>query len=176
MATPDFIVSLREKIGHDQLFLPAVTAVIVRGVPKGAPLWEVPTVLLARRADNDKWAPVAGIAEPGEEISTTAIREVAEEIGLEARVEALLGAGQVGPVEYGNGDKCLFMDTTLRLSVADDAVPHLTDDENTEVGWFSVAQLPQSLNARHRMVIADAVAQMKHPAGFRPRIGYAKRN
>ena len=27
MPTPDYILSLREKIGHDQLFLPAVTAV-----------------------------------------------------------------------------------------------------------------------------------------------------
>ncbi|MGO2573840.1 MAG: DNA mismatch repair protein MutT, partial [Corynebacterium casei] len=27
-----------------------------------------------------------------------------------------------------------------------------------------------------RLLIADAVAQMKHPAGFRPRMGYRKRN
>ena len=29
MATPDFIVSLRQKIGHDQLWLPGVSIVVV---------------------------------------------------------------------------------------------------------------------------------------------------
>ena len=41
-----------------------------------AALWEVPSVLLVQRADNETWAPVEGICEPGEEITTTAIREV----------------------------------------------------------------------------------------------------
>ncbi|KAA8724779.1 DNA mismatch repair protein MutT, partial [Corynebacterium tuscaniense] len=72
MATPEYILNLREKVGHQQLFLPACTAVIVRDVPMNAALWEVPSVLLVQRADNETWAPVEGICEPGEEITTTA--------------------------------------------------------------------------------------------------------
>ena len=176
MATPYYILKLREKIGHEQLFLPAVTAVIIRDVPPGAPVFEVPTVLLAKRADNGKWAPPSGICEPDEEVTITAIREVKEEVGLDATCEALLGVGKVGPVVFDNGDECMFMDTVMRLSVAPDAEPVLSDDENTEVGWFSVAQLPTSVNPRHRVLIADAVAQMKHPARFRPRMGFGKRS
>ncbi|QPK78548.1 NUDIX domain-containing protein [Corynebacterium lizhenjunii] len=175
MATPDYILALREHIGHAQLFLPGATAIIVRDVPAGASIFEVPTVLLARRADTGAWAPICGICEPGEEPSHTAVREVREEVGLEARVEALLGVGQMGPVEYPNGDQCIFMDTALRCSVPADATPTLGDSENTEVAWFSVAQLPQSVGAAHRLMIADAVAQLKHPAGFQPRVGFAKR-
>ena len=59
MPTPDYIVSLREKIGHEQLFLPGVTAVIVRAVPTGSAIWELPSVLLAQRADNGTWAPIS---------------------------------------------------------------------------------------------------------------------
>ena len=48
------------------------------------------------------------------------------------------------------------------------------DDESTQVGWYSISQMPP-MQPRFRLVIADAVAQMKHPAGFRPRMGYVKR-
>ena len=56
MATPDFVVSLRERIGHAPLPLVGVTAVIVRG----------DEVLVGRRADNGAWQCVSGIVDPGE--------------------------------------------------------------------------------------------------------------
>lgn len=176
MPTPDFIVQLREKIGHDQIFVPACSAIILRDVPTDAALWEVPSVLLVKRSDNGAWTPVEGICEPGEEITTTALREVKEEVGLEAKVEALLGVGQTGPVTYPNGDECTFMGTALRVSVADGAEPVISDEENSEADWFSVAKLPDSVSRRHRLMIADAVAQMKHPRGFVPRMGWMKRS
>ena len=176
MSTPEYILNLRKHIGHQQLFLPSCTMIILRPAPAGASIWEVPKALLARRADNGNWAPVTGICEPGEEVAITAVREVKEEVGVDAKVEALLGVCLVGPTTFDNGDECLFMDTSMRLSVPDDAEPFLADDENTEVDWFSVAHLPDSVNRQHRLLIADAVAQMKHPAGFRPRMGYRKRN
>lgn len=176
MPTPDFILRLREKIGHDELLLPGCTAVIIRDVPEGAPLFEVPKVLLVKRADNGKWTPVCGICEPGEDVGETAVREVAEEVGMTARVEALLGVGAVGPITYPNGDVCSYVDTALRLSVPADAEPVIGDDENVEAAWHSIAQLPQSVDARHRLIIADAVAQLKHPQRFVPRVGFHKRN
>lgn len=176
MSTPDYIVNLRKHIGHQQLFLPACTMIILRKVPPGSSIWEVPKVLLARRADNGNWAPISGICEPDEEVSETAVREVKEEVGLDAKVEALLAVGRVGPIVYDNQDECMFIDTAMRLSVPEDAEPVLNDEENTEVQWFSVAHLPDTVNRQHRLLIADAVAQMKHPAGFRPRIDYRKRN
>src|SRR5690625_3036084 len=93
MSTPEYIVNLRKHIGHQQLFLPSCTMIILRPAPAGASIWEVPKALLARRADNGNWAPVTGICEPGEEVAITAVREVKEEVGVDAKVEALLGVG-----------------------------------------------------------------------------------
>ena len=54
MATPDFVLALREKIGTDPLWLPGATAVVVRDR----------SVLLVRRADTGEWTPVTGIVDP----------------------------------------------------------------------------------------------------------------
>ncbi|MDN5724266.1 MAG: NUDIX domain-containing protein, partial [Corynebacterium sp.] len=120
MGTPPFITELRECIGHAPLWLPGVTAVVVRDVPADAPVFATPDVLLVKRADDGRWTPVCGIIEPGEEVSAAAVREVAEETGLEVEVDALIGTGAVGPVTYPNGDECSFMDTTVRCVVTGD--------------------------------------------------------
>lgn len=178
MATPEFITELRKHIGSAPLWIPATTTVVIREVPADAPIWEVPTVLLVQRADSGDWTPIGGICEPGEQPHDTAVREVKEETGLDIVPVALLGSGAVGPVTYPNGDVCQFMDTAIsaRLVGAYDQQPRVADDESVDVQWCSVAHLPQSLSAQHRMVIADAVAQMKNPARFRPRLGFNKRN
>lgn len=76
MATPEFVLALREKIGHAPLFLAGVTAVILREEQ----------VLLGRRSDNGVLTPITGIVDPGEEPADAAAREALEEAGV-ARFE-----------------------------------------------------------------------------------------
>jgi hypothetical protein len=52
---PDFVLALRQHVGTAELWLPGVTAIVLRG----------PDLLLVQRADTREWAPVTGIVDPG---------------------------------------------------------------------------------------------------------------
>ncbi|MCK7637175.1 NUDIX domain-containing protein [Corynebacterium sp. P7202] len=154
MATPGFILELRRRIGHAPLWLPGVTAVVLRPHPADSGADEV---LLVRRVDTGAWTPVTGIADPGEQPDVTAVREIAEETGLVAEVERVLWVQAVGPVTYPNGDVASYMDiAVLCRPVGATAHVHAADDENSEVAWFPVDQLPE-MPERFRRTIAVAL-------------------
>ena len=62
MPTPEFILELRKKVGHDLLWLMGVSGYVED---------EQGRVLLGRRSDTGEWAMVYGINEPGEEPADT---------------------------------------------------------------------------------------------------------
>jgi ADP-ribose pyrophosphatase YjhB (NUDIX family) len=128
---PDFVLRLREKVGHDLLWLPGVTAVVLHR----------DEVLLVRRSDNGRWAPVTGIVDPGEHPSHTAVREVTEETGVSCRVEALVWVNVTDPTVHAKSDHAQYLDHTFRCRYVDGAA-HVADDESVEVGWFPVTDLP----------------------------------
>src|SRR6476620_4471093 len=105
MPVPDFIVKLREQVGHDLLWLPGVTAVVLRDDAE---------VLLVKRADNGRWAPISGIVEPGEQPVDCATREVFEETSVQAEVEVLAWVSVTAPIVYPNGDRAQYLDHTFR--------------------------------------------------------------
>ena len=144
MATPPFVLALREKIGNAPLWLSGVTAVVLRDN----------TVLLVRRSDNGSWTPVTGIIDPGEEPAVAAEREVLEEADIVARAESLVWVQTVGPVTYENGDVTDYLDLVFRC-VWESGEPFPADGENTEAAWFPVDALPEmSENMRQRVSIA----------------------
>jgi 8-oxo-dGTP pyrophosphatase MutT (NUDIX family) len=147
MPTPQFILDLRAKIGHDMLWLPGCTAVVFDDDGR---------VLLVKRADNGRWALVTGILEPGEQPAVGALREVEEETGVIAEAERLLSVTALPQVEYYNGDVTTYLDVTFRCRfVSGDA--RVNDDESVDVGWFGLDELPDLLD-RHHEAIRDALA------------------
>lgn len=136
MPIPPFVVELRNLVGTHELWLPAVTAVVLRGGPGEQ------EVLLTKRADNGEWAPVTGILDPGEEPAVGAAREALEETGVVASVDRLASVGASPQVVHGNGDLGVYLDLTFACTwVSGEA--RVADDENTDVRWWPVDGLPE---------------------------------
>lgn len=154
MATPDFVLQLRERIGTAPLPLVGVTAVVFRDEK----------VLLGRRADNGRWQAVSGIVDPGEEPADAAVRECAEEAGVRVRVERLALVQQLPRIRYANGDEVDYLDLVFRCTWLS-GEPYPADGELTEVGFYGLGELGD-LDPDHVRRIALAVAE-DDPATFR---------
>ena len=137
MPVPAFITSLRAKIGHELLWLPGVTAVVVDDAGR---------VLLGQRSDTGRWALPSGIPEPGEELGEACVREVAEETGVAVELDRLLRVGTQPVLTYPNGDRCQFVDHVF-VGRAVGGTAHVADDESLAVGWFSPDALPDGVRA-----------------------------
>jgi 8-oxo-dGTP pyrophosphatase MutT (NUDIX family) len=150
MPTPDFVLSLREKIGNAPLWLTGVTAVVTRGEGDDREL------LVVRRADNGALTPVTGIVDPGEEPAVAAEREVLEEAGVVAVAERLVWVQTLPELTYANGDRAQYMDLVFACRWSS-GEPYPADGENTEAFWAPVSALPaMSENMRERVQVALA--------------------
>jgi 8-oxo-dGTP pyrophosphatase MutT (NUDIX family) len=144
---PDFVRDLRRSVGHAELWLPGVTAVVVRDRE----------LLLVRRSDNGEWSPVTGIVDPGEEPGVAARREVLEETGVAVSVDRLAWVQALPTLTHVNGDVATYLDHTFACSYVS-GQPHVADDESTEVRWCPLDDLPPlraSVRARVDCVLAD---------------------
>ena len=141
MPIPEFIVELREHIGHAPLWLPGITAVVIRDQQ----------VLLIKRADNHAWTPVTGIVEPGENPADCAVREVLEEGGVEAVARRLAWVHVNRPVVHANEDRAQYLDHVFRMDwVAGEPFP--ADDESLEARWFDLSEMPDMSDDMHRRI------------------------
>lgn len=144
---PDFVLAIREKIGHAPLWLPGVTAVVRRG----------DQVLLVRRADNGAWTPVTGIVDPGEEPAVAAAREALEEAGVRIRVDRLASTAVHGEIVHANGDRATYLDLTFACTWLEGEA-HVADDESSDVRWWPSTGLPpmtEVMLARIEAALAD---------------------
>ena len=143
---PDFVLRLRERIGHDLLWLPGASAVVLDGE----------RVLLVQRSDNGRWAPVSGIIDPGEHPEQTVVREALEEAGVTCEVVSLVWVNVTEPIHYPNGDVSQYLDLTY-LCRWSGGEPYAADDESLDARWFPVEALPP-MDERNLERVRRAVA------------------
>jgi 8-oxo-dGTP pyrophosphatase MutT (NUDIX family) len=151
MPVPEFILTLRESIGHAPLWLSGVTAVVARGEESER------EVLLVKRSDNGAWTPVTGIVDPGEQPAIAAVREVLEEAGVVVEAVRLAWVHSIPLISYPNGDQAAYLDLTFRMRYVS-GEPFAADDENLEARWFSLNALPElsdDMRTRIRYALDD---------------------
>ena len=148
IATPEFVLALREHIGHELLWMPGVTALVLdRSRTR---------MLAVRRTDDGAWTPVTGIIDPGEEPAVAGVREVAEEAGIACWALRLLDVRTLPTITYPNGDRAQYLDLCFLCEADEDAVPFPADGENSEARWFPVDE-PPPMNERFMRQLAMAL-------------------
>ena len=92
-----YIKKMRNKIGHDAMFMPTAGAIIYKNGK----------VLIQKRADDGNWAMHGGGLNPNEEFLEALTRELKEEMNIEPVNPKLCGiyTGRNMFHEYPNGDK-----------------------------------------------------------------------
>jgi 8-oxo-dGTP pyrophosphatase MutT (NUDIX family) len=145
MPISPYIQDLRKDVGHGLLLLPGVTAVVFDDAGR---------LLLGERADNGRWALIAGVMDPGEQPAETIVREVYEETAVHVVPERVTSVLTQPPIVYPNGDRCEYVDITFRCrAVGGEA--RVNDDESLAVGWFELDDLPPLSDlVRHRIECA----------------------
>jgi 8-oxo-dGTP pyrophosphatase MutT (NUDIX family) len=147
MPISPYLKSLRQDVGHRLLLLPGVTAVVFD---------EAGRLLLGERADNGRWALIAGVMDPGEQPAEAIVREVYEETAVHVIPERVTSVLTQPPTTYPNGDQCEYVDITFRCRVAGGEA-RVNDDESLAVGWFALDELPPVSDlVRHRIDCALA--------------------
>lgn len=158
MPVPEFVLELRRHIGHAPLWLPGVTAVVIRDEQ----------VLLVKRADNGAWTAVTGIVDPGENPADAGIREVWEEAGVHALPTRLVWVHVSRPMVHVNGDHAQYLDHVFRMDWLSGS-PYPADGENVAAQWFDIAAMPDMAeDMRRRIELAadtDSVATVFDIAG-----------
>lgn len=147
MPIPEFVRHLRERVGHELLPMAGTTGVVRDPHDR---------ILLGLRADTGDWALPSGIIEPFEQPAQALAREIAEETGVTATIDALVAVSATDEVVYPNGDRACYVDFTFACTyVSGCARP--VDGENEQVRWFALGDLPP-LRATSAFRLEKAIA------------------
>ena len=160
MPTPDFILLLRERIGHALILVPTV-AVLARDVEG--------RLLLVRDAESGRWSCPGGIVEPGELPADAAVRETWEESGVKVELVRIAGVfgGAACATTYRNGDRLAYVATVFDARAVG-GVPRGDGSETVDARFFAadeIADLPLKGSTR---TFLDAASGEHDGAFFQP--------
>jgi len=143
---PDYVQRIREKVGHDYIFLNVAGIVVFddRG-----------RVLLQKRSETEEiWGFPGGIMELGESAEEAAIREVREETGLEVKIDSMLGVYTKYHHVYANGDQAQPVLFVFKGSVVGGEL-FIDGKETFDLVFLELDQVPVLFNDQNNDVLED---------------------
>ncbi len=143
----------------------AAGAVVTRKGPDGR------EVLLVHRPKYDDWSFPKGKQDPGEHVTTTAVREVLEETGVEIR----LGRPLRPQVYAVSGGREKVVHYWVGHVVGDDDVStYQPNDEVDDLGWFTPAAAAERLTYLDDIDLLDQLRQHRKPTSTLIVVRHAK--
>lgn len=139
-----YIMDLRKKVGHDPIIGIGATTLVFN---------EKRELLLNLRTDTNNWGIPGGSMELYEDIRTTAIRELQEEVGITAKSLELVDvlSGKDYYFEYPNGDKMCTVIVLFKVLDYTGTIK-ISDTESKELKFFPLNNLPK-LESRAKAII-----------------------
>lgn len=136
-----FRMALDDRISHIP-FIQTGSSIVVRN--------ELGQILLQQRSDNGKWGLPGGCQDLGENLKTTAIRELYEETGIKVNEEDITLidtlSGKSRKRMYTNGD-IVYNNTSLYLVDVNSKDIHINiDSESIKLEFFDINKLPESMH------------------------------
>jgi len=133
MPIPEFIKSLRAKIGTDLLQVPVATVMAYDQDGR---------LLLVQDKPSGLWGPPSGIIDPHELPADAAVRETWEEAGVFVELTHILGvfAGEHFSHVYDNGDRLAAVSTVFAARVIR-GTPRPDGVETSDARFFTPAEI-----------------------------------
>ncbi len=158
MPMSDYLLNIRQRVGHDLLVLPSAAVVVHDGDGR---------VLLGLHADKNTWVAPGGLIEPGELPADAAVRETWEETGLIVEVTEILGVygGDDLVIHYANGDIASYVGTIFRArAVGGELRPDGV--EILDLKYYSRAEIEQLPHAKWISCAMDAIFSITGKTAF----------
>ena len=134
-------MALDDRISHSP-FIQTVSSIIVRN--------EKGEILLQQRSDNGRWGLPGGCQDLGENLRTTAVRELFEETGIKVNEEDLVLidtlSGEARKRSYPNGDIVYNNSSLYLVDVNSNDIDINIDSESIRVEFVDVNKLPEPLH------------------------------
>lgn len=137
--------------------LPAVAAAIFN---------ERGDVLLQRRNDVNRWSVISGHVEFGETVEEAILREIQEEINMQAEIVRLIGVYSLPASQTYHHENRMIQYITTYFEVRLNGDPDLgfSNGETLELKFFSRDAIPADLGQMHPFWLIDALD--KNTKGF----------
>lgn len=136
-----FRMSLDERIRHIPFIQTGASVIVINENGK---------ILLQQRSDNGRWGLPGGCQDLGENLRTTATRELYEETGIKVSEDDLILIDTLSGEErkriYPNGDIVYNNSSLYLVRINSSEINIKMDDESIELKFFDINDLPKSMH------------------------------